>query len=61
MGKKEKAVARLKAENNFMCGRDFDFNIIECKHCKYYYVGEYTVHCLKKEIRDWTLYRINES
>ena len=40
------------------------FTSIDCMNCDYYYVEEndgYRIaRCLKKNIRDWTLYRIDK-
>lgn len=55
------AYSRLKVENEFMCKRNFDVNTWDCKSCPYFYKGGISgavSMCLKKEIRDWTLYRI---
>lgn len=56
------AFARLKVENDFMCERNFDCNKWDCEgHCNYFYMGGMSGKlpcCLKRDVRDWTLYRI---
>ena len=59
----EKAFARLKINNDFKCKNNFDFNTYYCGECEYYYVGGASGifrMCLKKEIRDWTLYKLEK-
>ena len=59
----EKAFARLKINNDFICENNFDLNIYCCGECEYYYVGGASgifPMCLKKEIRDWTLYKLEK-
>ena len=57
-----KAYARLQVENDFLCERGFDVSKWECEgKCQYFYMGGMSGRlqcCLKREIRDWTLYRI---
>lgn len=58
---KVKAIARLKVEHDFLCSKKIeDVNKWGCKDCQYYYErSEFnTPRCLKKEVEDWTLYRI---
>ena len=59
----EKAFARLKINNDFICENNSDFNIYCCGECEYYYEGGAIgtcPMCLKKEIRDWTLYKLEK-
>ena len=55
------AYSKLKVENDFMCERKLNVNPWDCKKCPYLYRGGdkgLVTRCLLKEIRDWTLYRI---
>ena len=52
---------RMKIVNDFMCERNLDVIAFDCKGCSYFYNGGRSrriSRCLKREIRDWTLYRI---
>ena len=53
---------KLKVENQFLCNRNRKYvNPWDCKSCPYLYKGGdqgLVTHCLLKEIKDWTLYRI---
>ena len=58
------ACIKLKVENQFLCKRNRKYvNPWDCKTCSYLYqAGDQGLitRCLLKEIRDWTLYRIEE-
>lgn len=58
-----KAFARLDVDHKFLCERKVDCNRWNCKGCDYYYEhSEYHAsRCLKKDLRDWTLYQIDNS
>lgn len=53
-------IKRLKVLNDYKCERGVNqVTKWHCSGCKYLYYGEYSlIHCIKREIRDWTLYRI---
>lgn len=59
----EKAWERLQIIGQMLCRKEF--TSIHCMNCDYYYVEEddgYRIaRCLKKNIRDWTLYRIDKA
>lgn len=59
-----RACARLKVRNDLSCDKEL-FNRWECKPCKYYYeerdFNTNIPRCLKKAIKDWTLYQIDNS
>ena len=55
-----RAFDRIKLQNDFACEKKIkDVNQWGCKDCPYYYLHEgYPVsRCLKKEIKEWALYR----
>ena len=56
----QKAWERLTLTSEMLC--DKEFSPIQCKKCDYYYErtskGYHIGHCLKEDIREWTLYRI---
>lgn len=58
----EKAWERLQITEQMLCQKKF--SSIDCMNCDYYYVEEddgYRIaRCLKRNIRDWTLYRIDK-
>lgn len=58
----EKAWERLQITEQMLCRKEF--SIINCKNCDYFYYkvedGYRISSCLKKNIRDWTLYRIDK-
>lgn len=58
----EKAWERLQITEQMLCQKMF--LSIDCMNCDYYYVEEndgYRIaRCLKQNIRDWTLYRIDK-
>ena len=57
-----KAWERLTLPHEMLC--DKKFSPILCKKCDYYYqkTGDSFIvgHCLKEDIKEWTLYRITE-
>ncbi len=58
----ERAWECITLSHEMLC--DKEFSPILCKKCEYYYViyGEYKIaHCLKQDIREWTLYRISKN
>ncbi len=56
----ERAWERLQITEQMLCQKKF--SSIDCRNCDYFYVedGYRIPSCLKKNIRDWTLYRIDK-
>ncbi len=58
----EKAWERLQITEQMLCQKKF--STIKCRNCNYYYIKEsdgYKIaRCLKEDIRNWTLYRMNK-
>ena len=55
-----KAYARLKTENDFYCNKNVQTKF-DCIGCEYMYEVNGVIKCLKKNIRDWVLFRIDKS
>ena len=59
----KKAWERLALPPEMLCDKEFSPGLIRCQKCDYYYQTEddfLVGHCLKEDIREWTLYRIAE-
>ena len=56
-----KAWDKLRLINDMLCDQEFN-SFGPCKECEYFYTtnsnGVNVGHCLKENIRDWTLYRM---
>lgn len=56
-----KAWDKLRLINDMLCDQEFN-SYGPCKDCEYFYTnrlnGVEIGHCLKENIRDWTLYRM---
>lgn len=57
-----RCIEEMKLYRNMLC--EHDFNTIDCKNCKYYYIRTNNMYnipsCLKEQIRDWALYHIEK-
>ena len=60
----EKAWERLQITEQMLCRKKFSSIDYDCLNCDFYYVEEddgYRIaRCLKRNIRNWTLYRIDK-
>lgn len=55
-----KAWASLSLTHEMMCDREFRPYL--CKGCEYYYTNHNEIpYCLKENIREWTLYRVENN